>query len=53
MVIDSFQRCLFQVFFNFRVESKLSLIKARRKAHNKPINTPSGLFHAWERLRNL
>ena len=40
-------------FFNFRVELNLSLTEARRKAHNKPINTLSGLVHAGERLRNL
>ena len=28
-------------------------MEARRKAHNKPINTLSGLVHAGERLRNL
>ena len=33
-------------FFNFRVELNLSLTEARRKAHNKPINTLSGLVHA-------
>ena len=31
----------------------VKLIEARRKAHNKPINTLSGLVHAGERLRNL
>ena len=41
------------VVFNFSVELNLSLIEARRKAHNKPINTLSGLVHAGERLRNL
>ena len=46
MVIDSFS-------LNFRVELNLSLTEARRKAHNKPINTLSGLVHAGERLRNL
>ena len=54
MVIDSFQWwlvCFF--FFNFRVELNLSLAEARRKAHNKPINTFSGWHHAGERLRNL
>ena len=40
-------------FLNFRVELNLKLIEARRKAHNKPINTLSGLVHAGERLRNL
>ena len=40
-------------FFNFRVELNLSLTEARRKDHNKPINTLSGLVHAGERLRNL
>ena len=40
-------------FFNFRVELNLKLMKARRKAHNKPINALSGLVHAEERLRNL
>ena len=41
------------VVFNFSVELNLSLIEARRKAHNKPINTLSGLVHAGKRLRNL
>ena len=41
------------VFFGFRAELNLSLIETRRKAHNKPINTLSGLVHAGERLRNL
>ena len=40
------------VVFNFSVELNLSLIEARRKAHNKPINTLSGLVHAEEGLRN-
>ena len=43
MVIDSFQGWLFRFFLNFRVELNLSLIEARRKAHNKPVNTFSGL----------
>ena len=38
------------VVFNFSVELNLSLIEARRKAYNKPINTLSGLVHAGERL---
>ena len=42
MVIDSFQGRLFRFFF--RVELNLSLIETRRKAHNKPVNTFSGLF---------
>ena len=41
MVIDSFQGWLFRFFF--RVELNLSLIETRRKAHNKPVNTFSGL----------
>ena len=41
MVIDSFQGRLFRFFF--RVELNLSLIETRRKAHNKPVNTFSGL----------
>ena len=41
------------VVFNFSVELNLSLIEARRKAHNKPINTLAGLVHAEKRLRNL
>ena len=41
------------VFSNFRVKLNLSLTEARRKAHNKPINTPSGLVHVTECLRNL
>ena len=40
-------------FLNFRVGLNLELIEARRKAHNKPINTLSGLVLAEERLRNL
>ena len=43
MVIDSFQGWLFRFFLNFRVELNLSLIEARRKAHNRPVNTFSGL----------
>ena len=43
----------FRIFFNFRVELNLKLIKARRKVHNKLINTLSGLVHAGERLRKL
>ena len=50
MVTDSFQGCLFR---NFLVELNFKLIEARRKAHNEPINTLSGLAHAGERLRNL
>ena len=50
MVIDSFKDDFFD-FFNSRVELNLQLIEARRKSHNKPINTLSGLVHA--RLRNL
>ena len=46
MVIDSFQGWRFRFFFNFPVELNLSLIEARRKAHNKPIDTLSGLIHA-------
>ena len=53
MVNDSFQGWLFRFFLNFRVELNLKLMEARRKAHNKPINTLSGLVHAGERLRNL
>ena len=41
----------FFFFFNFRVELNLSLIEARRKAHNKSIYTLSGLVHAKKRLR--
>ena len=41
------------VVFNFSVELNLSLIEARRKAHNKPINTLSGLVHVGEPLRKL
>ena len=33
----------FSFFLNFRVELNLSLIEARRKAHNRPVNTFSGL----------
>ena len=40
-------------FFGLRVEINLSLIEARRQAHNKAINTLSDLVHAGERLRNL
>ena len=50
MVTDSFQGCLFR---NFLVELNFKLIEARRKAHNEPINTLSGLVRAGERLRNL
>ena len=38
---------------SFRVELNLYLNEARRKAHNKPINTLSHLIHAGKRLRNL
>ena len=37
-------------FFYFPVELNLSLTKAKRKAHNKPINTLLGLVPAGERL---
>ena len=40
-------------FYGFRVELNLYLIEARRKSHNKHINTLSGLVNAGERLRNL
>ena len=48
MVIDSFKDD-----FGFRVELNLKLIEVRRKSHNKPITTLSGLVYAGERLRNL
>ena len=48
-----FKWLFFFFFNNFRVELNLSLIETSRKAHNKPINTLSGLVHAGERLRNL
>ena len=47
------KRWLFRVVFYFRVELNLSLTEAKRKAHNKPINTLSGLVQAGERLWNL
>ena len=37
-----------EVIDSFRVELKLQLIEAKGKAHNKPINTLSGLVHAGE-----
>ena len=43
----------FGFIINFRVELNLQLIEDRRKAHNKPIITHSGLVHAGESLRNL
>ena len=49
MVIDSFK----DDFFGFHVELNLKLIEVRRKSHNKPITTLSGLVYAEERLRNL
>ena len=49
MVIDSFK----DDFFGFHVELNLKLIKVRRKSHNKPITTLSGLVYAAQRLRNL
>ena len=49
MVIDRFK----DDFFGFHVELNLKLIKVRRKSHNKPITTLSGLVYAAERLRNL
>ena len=49
MVIDSFN----YDFFGFHVELNLKLIEIRRKSHNKPITTLSGLVYAAERLRNL
>ena len=52
IVIDSYHGWAFSLF-NFRVELNLSLIEARPKANNQPINTLSGLVHAEERLTNL
>ena len=49
MVIDRFK----DDFFGFHVELNLKLIEVRRKSHNKPITTLSGLVYAAERLRNL
>ena len=43
-----FSRMTFSFFWNSLVELSLSMIEARRKAHNKPINTLSGLVHAGE-----
>ena len=50
MVTDSFQGCLFR---NFLVELNFKLIEARRKAHNEPINTLSGLAHVREEIYEL
>ena len=49
MVIDSFQGD----FFGVRVQLNLYLIEDRLEAHNKAINTLSGLVYTGQRLRNL